>query len=229
MNLNKHLEFFDPEDVQANIHIIGCGAIGSNIAELLTRLGIKNLHLYDHDTVTAHNITNQMYYNRHIGKPKLDALEEILLEINPEINITRHANGWTPGTTLSGYIFLAIDSIETRQQIVDENMYNTHINAMFDVRMNLTDAQHFAALWNTQEKQTFRKTMNFTSTEAKESQPISACGTTLSVTPTVRAICAYAVSNFINVVTNKHPIVKTLLIDAFNMTIDAFDENGPKQ
>jgi hypothetical protein len=69
--------------------------------------------------------------------------------------------------------------------------------------------------------------MNFTREEAANSTPVSACGTTLSVTPTVRIICALAVSNIVNVILGK-PITKTILIDAFNMTIDAFDENGSK-
>ena len=35
MNLNKSREFFDPELLDAPIHIIGCGAVGSTIAENL--------------------------------------------------------------------------------------------------------------------------------------------------------------------------------------------------
>ena len=34
MNLNKHYEFFNPMSVTDEIHIIGCGAIGSTIAEM---------------------------------------------------------------------------------------------------------------------------------------------------------------------------------------------------
>ena len=35
MDLNKSREFFDPVKVNKRCHIIGCGAIGSSVAELL--------------------------------------------------------------------------------------------------------------------------------------------------------------------------------------------------
>ena len=226
MNLNKHLEFFDPNTLTDAIHIIGCGALGSTIAEQLARLGIKKLHLYDFDKVSEHNITNQMYWHKHIGMQKLDALSEILTNINPDIELILHEKGWKPHHTLSGYVFIAVDSIDTRKEIINTNKYNCNIKAAFDIRIRLTDAQHFAAHWNTQGINFLLNTMNFTSEEAKASTPVSACGTTLSVTPTVRHICAGAVANLINVITQKHPITKTLLVDTFAQAIDAFNENG---
>lgn len=228
MNLNKHREFFDPDNFNDEIHIIGCGAIGSTIAEQLARLGIKKLHLYDFDRVTEHNITNQMFFQQQVGKPKLIALTEILKQINPEIEIYPEHMGWSQGMTLSGYVFIAVDSIDTRNEIVDDNRFNPNIKAMFDTRMRLTDAQTFAALWTPKGIEFLKNTMNFTHEEAAASTPVSACGTTLSVTPTVRLICSLAVANLINVILNK-TITKTILIDAFNMTIDAFDENGQKE
>lgn len=227
MNLSKHREFFNPDNFIDEIHIIGCGAVGSTIAEQLARIGIKKLHLYDFDNVSEHNITNQMFFATHIGKTKLEALKEILKLINPEIELTLHKDGWTPGVPLTGYVYLAVDNIDTRKEIIKDNLFNPMIKAMFDTRMRLTDAQHFAAKWTNEGKKFLQDTMNFTREEAASSTPMSACGTTLSVTPTVRIICSLAVANLINVLLNK-PITKTILIDAFNMTIDAFDENGPK-
>ena len=223
MNLNKHAEFFNPEDLDDEIHIIGCGAVGSTIAENLARLGIKKLYLYDFDRVTEHNITNQMFLNKHIGLPKTDALAEILTSINPDIQIVAIPDGWKEGTTLTGYIFLAVDDIELRQKIVKENLFNFNIKAMFDTRMRLTDAQHFACKWNDKGQKHLLATMNFTKEEAIESTPISACGTTLSVTPTVRIICALAVANLINLIKN-NVLRKTVIIDAFDMTVDAYVE-----
>ena len=227
MNLNKHRDFFDPDKFNDDIHIIGCGAVGSTIAEQLARLGIKKINLHDFDNVSEHNITNQMFFTAHIGLTKLKALDEILHAINPEIELIHHPEGWTPGTALSGYVYLAVDNIDTRKEIVKENLFNPTILAMFDTRMRLTDAQHFAAKWTPEGKKFLQDTMNFTREEAANSTPVSACGTTLSVTPTVRIICSLAVSNLINVILNKS-ITKTILIDAFDMTIDAFDDNGSK-
>lgn len=227
MNLNKHREFFDPDKFNDSIHIIGCGAVGSTIAEQLARLGIQEIHLYDFDTVSEHNITNQMFFAQQVGHEKVNAVTAILRLINPEIKIHQHSEGWKPGMSLTGYVFLAVDNIDTRKEIVQDNLFNPNIKAMFDTRMRLTDAQAFAAKWTPEGKKFLQDTMNFTREEAANSTPVSACGTTLSVTPTVRIICSLAVANLINTILDK-PITKTILIDAFNMTIDAFDENGPK-
>ena len=155
MNLNKSLEFFNPKSVEYAIHIIGCGAIGSTIAENLTRLGISKIHLWDFDIVTSHNVANQMFLPKHINKPKTEALTEILKEINPEITIIPHNQGWNPEkdvTNLTGDIFLCVDSIATRKAILEANKYNTFIKAIFDNRMRLTDAQHNASSRQTKEQ-----------------------------------------------------------------------------
>ena len=82
MDLSKSLEFFDPlNQIKAPIHVIGIGAMGSRVAELLVRLGVTKLHIWDMDKVEPKNIANQVYLNHHIGMQKVDALEEYLKDI----------------------------------------------------------------------------------------------------------------------------------------------------
>lgn len=222
MDIVKHLEFFDPVKIEDSIHIIGVGAIGSNLTETLTRLGLDNLNLYDFDTVTSHNIANQMFFDEDIEKTKLESIEKTCKRINPDINIKLHEKGWEEGKRLSGYVFLCVDNIEIRKKIVQENMYNPNIKAMFDFRMGLEDAQHYAANWSdSKSKETFYDYMDFTHEEAKEEQPVSACGTTLSVIPTIRTIVSLGTSNFINFI-KKKTLKKIILIDAFNYKITTF-------
>lgn len=224
MNLNKHFEFFDPTSVTDEIHIIGCGAIGSTIAEMLTRLGFTKLHLYDFDKVSDHNITNQMFRMKDIGGPKVAALADLLEEINPEIQLELHHEGWNTFSRVTGIVFLAVDSIEVRKEIVQTYKFNKDITFMSDCRMRLTDAQYYAADWsNEKEINRLYNSMDFTSEEAKASTPVSACGTTLSVTPTVRIIVSYAVSNLINFL-NKQPHKTLINMDAFAMNIVCFPE-----
>lgn len=45
MDLSKSYEFFQPEKDQARIHIVGCGSVGSTVAENLARCGVTKMTL----------------------------------------------------------------------------------------------------------------------------------------------------------------------------------------
>jgi len=223
LNLSKSYDFFKPEDCKERIHVIGCGSVGSTIAELLIRFGLTKLVLYDFDTVDPHNLANQMFRQEHIGMMKVHALAGMLAEINPEIKrtIKVEPNGYKD-QRLSGFVFLCVDNIELRKEIAVSNKNNPYIKAMLDFRTRLTDSQHYAADWqNLKMVDDFIRSMNFTHEEAMEETPVSACNVTLSVAPTVRMICALGVSNFINFVKGDG-IKKFIQMDAFNFILDAF-------
>lgn len=216
IDLCKHLEFFDPEKLHGKpVHIIGLGAIGSNVAETLTRLGIEDIHIYDFDTVDTPNIANQVYYTHQLTKTKTEATAENIRLINPDANITIHEEGWTEDAILDGHVFMAVDSIEVRKQIIETNLFNPNIITMSDYRMRLTDAQHYMAKWDDiRQKEALRKASDFTEEEAKEATPISACGTTLSVYPTIKAIVALGIANWMNtILTNKNKTI--IMLDTF--------------
>lgn len=69
------------------ILIGGCG-LGSVIAECALRLGFENLTVIDGDKVELSNLNRQNYTRKDIGRFKVEALKERLLEINPCANIT---------------------------------------------------------------------------------------------------------------------------------------------
>lgn len=222
MNLNKSRDFFNPDNFEDRIHIIGCGAVGSTIAENLARLGIKELILWDFDEVEEHNIANQMFFISQINKSKMDAVEEICKMINPEIIIKK--KGIYTNEILSGYLFICPDSIKVRRTILEKNLGNPNILGVFDGRMRLTDAQHFASKWTTSEKkQTLLNTMNFTDEEAKDSTPVSACGTTLSVNFTVRCLVSLMVANFVKYVLTGE-LQKMITLDLSTFIIDSFKD-----
>ena len=202
MDLSKSYEYFQPEKVTERIHIIGCGSVGSTLAENLVRCGLTRFTLWDFDTVEAHNLANQMFRQKDIGKLKVEALLDILCEINEEVKdeTKLQPEGWN-GQKLSGYVFLCVDNIDLRREIVERYMDNPYIKAMFDVRTMLTGAQHYAAAWDDYEqKKDFLASMQFSHDEAKDETPVSACGVTLGIVTTVRLICALAVNNFIKYV-----------------------------
>jgi hypothetical protein len=220
MDLNKSRDYFDPAKIKQTCHIIGCGAIGSSLAELLARQGVSDLHLWDFDKVEEHNLVNQMYRKDHLGQPKTEALETMLHEINPDIAIIRH--GKYTEQMLGGFVFLATDSIASRKTVVINNYENLRIEAMFDFRMTLLDGQHFAASWNDDKrKESFLNSMDFSDDEAKQNTPVSACGFDLSVAPTVRTITALGIANFMQLI-NTGSMKKMILSRPFDYYVEAF-------
>lgn len=202
MNLTKSIEFFDPVNVNGKCHIIGCGSVGSTVAEMLARLGITDFVLYDFDVVESHNIANQMFVQKDIGTEKVDAVARIISEINPEaeqkIEIKR--SGYS-GQRLNGYVFLCVDNIDLRREICTANRMNRAIKAVYDFRTRLVDAQHYAADWsNIKEIDNLIKTMDFSHEEAEAATPATACGVAMGVAMTVRLICGVGVCNFVKTV-----------------------------
>lgn len=221
MNLIKSHEFFQPEKVREPLHIVGCGSVGSTVAENLARSGLTNFVLWDFDTVEEKNVANQMYRSQDVGKSKVEALRDIITEINPDAaeRIKLMPNGWN-GELLSGYIFLAVDSIDVRKQIIAANSSNSSITAMFDFRTGLTFAQHYATDWSSYAGRKYLiESMQFDSSEVHEE--VTACGTTLGVATTVRLISALGVNNFINY-TKGGELKKFVQIDGFSFMLDSF-------
>lgn len=222
MDTSKFYEVFQPESCKEMVNIIGCGAVGSTIAELLVRMGLTKFTLYDFDCVMPHNIANQMFRQKDIGKPKTEALAEILREINPEVTIVEKEK--YESEMLRGYVFLAVDKISVRKKIIQDNMMNPYVKAVFDTRISLYDAQGYAARWDKhKEKQNLLNSMNFTDEEAAANTPVSACNLELGIAPTVRLICGCVVMDFMNLLL-KNENFKTIILlqNVYNMMFESF-------
>jgi len=77
-----------------HVMIVGVGALGSQVAELLGRAGIRKLTLVDPDVVDASNLQRQMLYGERdveLGLPKVVAARARLLQINSALDIDVHA------------------------------------------------------------------------------------------------------------------------------------------
>ena len=202
MDLTKSIEYFDPVNVRGKCHIIGCGSVGSTIAENLARLGITKFVLYDFDIVEPHNLANQMFVQSDVKKPKAEAVKKIICDINPEAESTIEVfgQGYTD-QKLNGYVFLAVDNIDLRREICEKNRMNKAIKAVFDFRTRLEDAQHYAADWgDMRQVDNLIKSMAFSHDEAHAATPTTACGVEMGVAMTVRLICGIGICNFIKAI-----------------------------
>ncbi|GAA5818506.1 MAG: sulfur carrier protein ThiS adenylyltransferase ThiF [Methanobrevibacter sp. CfCl-M3] len=71
----------------SNVAIAGLGGLGSNVAIMLSRIGVGNLLLVDFDIVEPSNLNRQQYLIKDLGKYKTDALKDTISQINPFINV----------------------------------------------------------------------------------------------------------------------------------------------
>jgi len=75
---------------KGKVVIIGCGALGTHIANGLARAGIGNIRIIDRDFIELHNLQRQILFTEEDIKkelPKAVAAKEHLEKINSEINI----------------------------------------------------------------------------------------------------------------------------------------------
>lgn len=221
MDLNKSKDFFDPGKVKGRCHVIGCGSIGSNVAEQLARYGIEDIVLYDFDIVERHNIANQLFTEEDVSKEKTQALAELLYKINPKLKHTLEIKGEYTNQILTDYVFMCVDSVEVRQQIVKQNMMNPLIKAVFDFRTTLHEGQCYFADWKKRrDKESLLESLNFTHEEALENTPVSACGFTLSVAPVVKMCALAGITIFTNLI-NEEETKHLILIQPYSYFYDA--------
>lgn len=78
---------------RANVVILGCGALGAQHAETLTRAGFGRLTLIDRDFVERSNLQRQTLFTEEDAEkalPKVIALKAHLSKINQDIEISTH-------------------------------------------------------------------------------------------------------------------------------------------
>ncbi len=69
--------------------VAGCGSGGGSLALQLVMSGIRNFTLIDNDELEPGNVIRHVCGRRYIGRKKVDALEEILLDRNPKSNVRK--------------------------------------------------------------------------------------------------------------------------------------------
>ncbi|HFD40394.1 MAG TPA: thiamine biosynthesis protein ThiF [Anaerolineae bacterium] len=108
----RNLGWITPQEQEVLRHkrvaIAGMGGVGGSHLLTLTRLGIGRFHIADFDRFELANFNRQAGASmRHIGRPKVDVLAEMALDINPELEIRRFPQGVT-GDNLSEF-FTGVD------------------------------------------------------------------------------------------------------------------------
>lgn len=99
------------------VTVIGCGAIGRQVAIQLASLGVRQIQLMDHDLVELQNLTTQAYLCDDLGRLKVDATAEFLQRIDLTIQIEPIPDRYRPAYQTGEAIFSCVDSISSRAAI----------------------------------------------------------------------------------------------------------------
>lgn len=78
---------FAPSLKDKRVALLGCGAIGSMLAESLVRSGVKKLGLWDKDIIEPGNLCRSIYRLGDLGDSKAEALKKHLQGISPSCNV----------------------------------------------------------------------------------------------------------------------------------------------
>lgn len=108
----------------SSVIVFGLGGVGSAAAEALARAGVGTIGIVDKDVVDITNINRQLIAtDKTVGLKKIEAVEERLLTINPEIIIHKYDLFYLPETAdsidLSQYDFVldCIDNVTAKIEL----------------------------------------------------------------------------------------------------------------
>ena len=119
MDFIRQRDLIDIKALQdMGITLIGAGAIGSFTALTLTKMGIKDIEIYDEDGVSTYNLPNQFYRNQDILAFKVNALGDILHQFS-EVTIIPHQIFYTE-EQLNTTVIVATDSMSSRKLVWEQ-------------------------------------------------------------------------------------------------------------
>ena len=109
----------------SRVIVFGIGGVGSYVVEALARSGVGALDIVDDDTVCLSNLNRQLFaLHSTVGKDKVDAAQERILDINPDCVVTKHKVFFTPETagqfdfSLYDYVIDCIDTVTGKIAII---------------------------------------------------------------------------------------------------------------
>lgn len=110
---------------RSHVAVFGAGGVGGYIIEALARAGVGTLTLVDKDEVSLSNINRQIFaLHSTVGKPKVEAAKERILDINPECKVNAIVCFYLPDTADNfdfsqyDYIVDAVDNVTAKLEII---------------------------------------------------------------------------------------------------------------
>lgn len=108
----------------STVAIFGVGGVGGFTVESLARAGVGKLILVDSDEVVTSNINRQIIAtNETVGKNKVDAMKERILQINPDAKVETRCEFFLPENSENfdfadyDYVVDAVDTVTAKIEL----------------------------------------------------------------------------------------------------------------
>jgi len=109
----------------ANVLVVGLGGVGSFAAEFLARAGVGKMTIVDGDVVDITNVNRQLpALHSTVGMPKVHVVGDRLMDINPELQLTRLQEFLSPERAFEivtpefDYVLDCIDSVTPKLNLI---------------------------------------------------------------------------------------------------------------
>jgi molybdopterin/thiamine biosynthesis adenylyltransferase len=218
----RHQALYSPAEFErirhAKIAVIGLGGLGSNALQLLARLGLGEIHLWDGAILDLPDLNRQtLYNNQHLGQFKAEAACHELGKINPEVKLHAHAEYIQPQTIFPKFD-LVIDCLDTfaARLLLDKLFFEKGIPIIHASVFQKTG--YITSLIP-------GKTDNYQNSFGIENKPRESNTKTI-FPPLVSAIASFQVSEAINCLTQNYDqmlLNKILSIDMGNYKFEILD------
>lgn len=138
------IDWFSQDDVKSSAFaVIGCGAVGNEVAKNLALLGVGKIDLFDFDTIEIHNLTRSVLFREDdVGSNKAEVAGCRIKELDPNIEVNVFTGDFWDLLTLEqaksyDCILCCVDNFEARIKlnqiclITGVNLINTGIDSKF--------------------------------------------------------------------------------------------------
>jgi len=101
------------ELAEATIAVAGAGGLGGYVINLLARIGIGTLCIFDHDVFDESNLNRQLFAStQNIGQFKVDMIKETVNLINPAVDVIAFPEKISTGEERLKNVDIIVDALD---------------------------------------------------------------------------------------------------------------------
>ena len=133
LRFRRQLDLLPLDKLDVPITVIGAGAVGSFTVLTLSKMGLRDISVFDDDSVDVGNLPNQFFRTQDLGRLKVEALADLVRSFEGiEIRaVPRRFDGAPP----RGIVVSAVDSMASRAAIWESVRFNAGVQLFIDGRM----------------------------------------------------------------------------------------------